>query len=48
MRQFRRGALSKQSHDLSMGREGKANVGHPVVTGHLQGTLTVRNEIQKK
>jgi hypothetical protein len=42
--QFQCGALSKRSHDSLMGREGKANAGHPLATDYLQGTVSLGNE----
>jgi hypothetical protein len=43
-RQFQYGAFSKQSPDLLMGLEGKANVGLPFAAGDLQGTVNLGNE----
>jgi hypothetical protein len=44
IRPIQHGVLSKQSHDSLMGREGKANVGHPFAAGHLQGTVSLGNK----
>jgi hypothetical protein len=46
MRRFQCDALSKRGHDLLMGQEGKATVGHPFATGHLQGTVGLGNECE--
>jgi hypothetical protein len=40
-RRFQYGVLSKQNHDSMMGLEGKANIGHPFATGHLQSTTGI-------
>ena len=39
IRRFHYSVLSKRSHDLMMGREGKANIEHPFAAGHLQDTI---------
>jgi hypothetical protein len=44
MTQFQCGVLFEQSHDSLTGREGKANLGHPFATGHLQGTVSRGSE----
>ena len=40
-RKFRYGVLSKQSRGFSKGQEVRANVGHPFVVGHLQGSVDI-------
>ena len=44
MRQFQCGVTSKRNHDSMMGREGKANFGHPFATSHLQDTMSLGHE----
>ena len=36
---FQHGVLSKQSRDFLKGQEVTANVGHPIVVGHLQRSV---------
>ena len=36
---FQYGVLSKQSRDFSKGQEARANVEHPFVAGHLNGSV---------
>jgi hypothetical protein len=39
MRKFQYGVLSKQRRGFSKGQEVRANVEHPFVVGHLQGSV---------
>ncbi len=41
MQKFRHDVLSKRSRGLSTGQGVLANVEHPFVAGHLQGSVTV-------
>ncbi len=43
MRKFQYDGLSKRSRGFSKGQEVRANVEHPFVAGHLQGSVGLGN-----